>query len=102
MKKSKRTFAFLLVFLTVTIGVIGITGCIKQSHEVRFTNLSSNPYMIEIDGRSNVISGNSYKNYYLDRGTYPWQVTQQSGYLLYPTVRSGTISVNKDKQIVFP
>ncbi|QQS31132.1 MAG: hypothetical protein IPM47_09520 [Sphingobacteriales bacterium] len=69
---------------------------------LRFTNTSSNPYLIEVDGNSNVIQGSTYKDYKLKIGTYAWEVTQQSGYILYPTVLSGTVNLDKDKQIVFP
>lgn len=90
----------------VLLIVISITGCSKletiPSYELRFTCISENPYLIEVDGTSNVISGNSFRNYTLEQGTYSWKVTQQSGYLLYPTILEGTVNLDQDREIVFP
>jgi len=81
-------------------------GCKKEKkeklYELRFTSTSSNPYLINVDGNSDVIGGNTYKSYSFPKGTYAWKVTQQSGYLLYPSVRSGTVNLDQDKEIVFP
>lgn len=71
-------------------------------YELRFTCTSDNPYLIEVAGNSNIVQGHSYKIYNLDQGTYAWKVTQQSGYAFYPTVKSGTVTLNQDKEIVFP
>ena len=73
-----------------------------QTYELRFTCTSDNPYLIEVDGTTNIINGHSYKKYILDKGTYSWKVTQQSGYALYPTVKEGTVNLDQDKEIVFP
>jgi len=75
---------------------------LSATYNLRFTSTSSNPYLIEVDGNSNVISGNTYKDYKLTKGTYSWKVTQQSGYVLYPTEKSGTVNLDQDKEIVFP
>ena len=72
------------------------------TYNLRFTSTSSNPYLVEVDGTSNIIQGNTYKDYKLKKGTYAWKVTQQSGYLLSPTIKSGTVNMDKDSQIVFP
>ncbi len=78
------------------------TGLFKSTYELRFTCTSDNPYLVEVNGYSNIVSGNSYKNYYLKKGTYAWRVEQQSGYVLYPTVKEGTVNLDQDKEIIFP
>jgi len=101
----KKQLLILLVLL-LTLSFVITTGCKKDesrpNYSLRFTNTSENPYLIEIDGTSSTINGNTFKNYSLVQGTYPWKVTQQSGYLLYPTVKEGTVTLNKDKEIIFP
>lgn len=91
------------------VGIIFFSSCSKEdsstatpTYNLRFTNTSSNPYLVEVDGTSNVLSGNTYRDYKLKKGTYAWKTTQQSGYVLYPTVVSGTVNLDQDKQIVFP
>lgn len=71
-------------------------------YTLRFTCTSKNPYLVQIDGNSNVVQGNTYREYYLKKGTYAWKVTQQSGYVFYPTIKEGTITLDQDKEIVFP
>ena len=102
-------------FLIVSLVMFGLTSCEKDddndspssqtttpTYELRFTCTSDNPYLIEVNGNSDVISGNSYRSYTFDKGTYSWKVTQQSGYALYPTVKEGTVNLDQDKEIVFP
>jgi hypothetical protein len=99
----------LLKFITIGLliaGAISFSGCAKEditpTYNLRFTSTSNNPYLVEVDGTSTVLPGNTYKDYKLKKGTYAWKVTQQSGYVLYPTVQSGTVNLDQDKQIVFP
>lgn len=87
---------------TTTTTTPPTTAPVVSSYDLRFTCTSSNPYLIEVDGNSDIVSGNSFKNYTLKKGTYAWKVTQQSGYALYPTVKEGTVTLDKDKGIVFP
>jgi hypothetical protein len=101
-----------LLILTISIligATISLSGCkkneedpIEQSYELRFSNTSDNPYLVEIDGNSNILSGNTFRNYNLTKGTYAWKVTQQSGYLLFPTIQEGTITMDREREIVFP
>ena len=90
------------------VAMVTFSSCSKDnenatpSYQLRFTNTSDNPYLIEVNGGSNVLSGNSFKNYTLNKGTYSWKVTQQSGYVLYPTIKDGTVNLDKDKEIIFP
>ncbi|RLD68667.1 MAG: hypothetical protein DRI87_10305 [Bacteroidetes bacterium] len=101
-----KNLLIILTALLLTFSLLISTGCKKEdarpSYELRFTSTSDNPYLIEIDGTSEVIPGHTFKNYILEQGTYPWKVTQQSGYVLYPTVREGTITLDQDKEIIFP
>jgi len=96
----------ILIASFVMVSLVSLSGCKKDettpNYELRFTNTSDNPYLIEVDGTSNTISGNTYKNYSLEKGTYSWKVTQQSGYVLYPTIKEGTVNLDNDKEIVFP
>ncbi len=89
------------------VALVTFSSCSKDedatpSYELRFTNTSDNPYLIEVDGSSNTVSGHTFKNYTLEKGTYSWKVTQQSGYVLYPTIQEGTVNLDQDKEIVFP
>jgi len=114
---KKVTKLILVGLLMISVGLLA--GCKKDNpspngtgggsssngtptYELRFTCTSDNPYLIEVDGNSDIIQGNSYKTYYLEKGTYSWKVTQQSGYVFYPTVKDGTVNLNADKEIVFP
>ena len=75
---------------------------ITPKYELRFTCTSNNPYKVEIAGHSDIVPGNSYINYNLKNDTYAWKVTQQSGYVLYPTVKEGTVTLTQDYEIIFP
>ena len=99
----------LIILFTVSllmIGVISLSSCKKETqitnYELRFTNTSSNPYFVEINGKTSTLIGNTFKNYDLPKGTYAWKVTQQSGFILFPTVKQGTVSLDQDKEITFP
>jgi hypothetical protein len=92
-------------FLIAVSGLLFIlSSCAKMelTHELRFSCTSNNPYLIEIDGHSDIIQGNSFKDYQLEEGTYAWKVTQQSGYLIYPTIKDGVITLDQDREIIFP
>lgn len=103
-----------LLILTASLilgSALTFTGCKKDddnnqvtlpSYQLRFTNTSDNPYLVEVDGNSNTLSGHSFRNYTLEKGTYAWKVTQQSGYLFYPTIQNGTVTLIQDKEIIFP
>ncbi len=98
-------------FLVISLIVFGLSSCEKDDndgssstpkYELRFTSTSSNPYKVEVAGNSDIISGNSYIKYELEKNTYSWKVTQQSGYAVYPTVKEGTVTLDQDLEIVFP
>lgn len=97
-----------LVLIILLTAVLCTTGCKKEDqdtisrYELRFTNTSDNPYLVEVDGSSAILHSHTFKDYDLERGTYAWKVTQQSGYILYPTVREGTVNLDREKEVVFP
>ncbi len=101
----KMSFARIMLPLMLVV-IVGLAGCKKEetnpSYELRFTCISVNPYLVEVDGNSDIIQGNTFKDYILEKGTYAWKVTQQSGYLIYPTIKEGTLNLDQDKEIVFP
>lgn len=100
MKKIIFKTFFLLGVLSVLM-----SSCEKEddsNFELRFTNISSNSYSLEVNGGSSTISGGTFVNYDLKKGTYSWKVTQLSGYLLYPTIKEGTVNLDQDKEVVFP
>ena len=90
------------------LAVVTTAGCKKEDEEttprfeLRFSNSSDNPYLVEVNGTSSVLDGHTFKDYNLERGTYAWKVTQQSGYVLYPTVKEGTVNLDGDKEVIFP
>ena len=96
----------------ISIVVLGFSSCKKDDnnddpnstpkYELRFTSTSNNPYKVEVAGHSDIISGHSYIKYDLEKNTYSWKVTQQSGYAIYPTVKDGTVTLDQDLEIVFP
>ena len=94
--------------VVISLIAFSLTSCEKDEnssttkYELRFTSTSSNPYKVEVAGNSDIIQGNSYIKYDLEKNTYSWKVTQQSGYAVYPTVREGTVTLDQDKEIVFP
>lgn len=102
-----------LLFFLLGISILVLSSCSKDdddntspdgttNFELRFTCTSSNPYLVEVNGKSNQVDGNSYISYQFPMGTYSWKVTQLSGYVLYPTVQQGTVTLDQDKEIVFP
>lgn len=107
-----RMYFRALIAAIVVVAFISLSGCNKDEddnvtptptkYELRFTCTSSNPYLIEVAGNSDLIWGGTYNIYKLNKGTYAWKVTQQSGYILYPTIKEGTVNLDQDKEIVFP
>lgn len=99
------------ILLILSIIAISVTvGCQKDdegdginSFTVRFVNNSSNPYYLKIDGSfKDEISGNTYQDFAIDKGSHDWEVTQVSGYALYPTTKDGSFYADQDLTITFP
>ncbi|MBQ9435628.1 MAG: PKD domain-containing protein [Bacteroidales bacterium] len=68
---------------------------------IRMTNISSNPYRIYIDGENQgSLSGGYYQDFKVSPGNHRVRILQISGYLLYPTDESYTISCVAEKIVV--
>jgi len=90
-----------------------LTSCEKTASEVlnigyiQCTNVSSDPYFVSISGPTSktiTLSSRSVQTIAVDAGSYKIDVTQKSGYILYPTKQSftGTVKAGKTIYIVFP
>ena len=94
----------------ILIGLLsmGIMSCEKEDcnyGEVRFTNTSSNPYDLYIDGNFiTTVSGNSFIERQILEGQHNGRVEQQSGFILFPTIVETTLSVYgcQQSEWVFP
>lgn len=99
---------FILLLSIILIVLVSTSGCKKEEQEtvskfeLRFTNTSDNPYLVQVSRTSSSLQGQTFKGYNLERGNYAWKVTQQSGYILYPAVEEGTLNLHRDKEVVFP
>ena len=72
---------------------------------IRYTNNSTNPYNIYLDGGSvGSIDGKKYFEKKVSIGTHTVKAIQASGYVLYPTERTATITLTskEEKEFVFP
>ncbi|MBO4614846.1 MAG: hypothetical protein J5709_06990 [Bacteroidales bacterium] len=62
---------------------------------IEFVNNSKNPYTVDVSGYGSfIISGNHYANKSYEPGTYSIKVTQNSGYLFYPTEETYQVNVS--------
>lgn len=71
---------------------------------VYFKNTTSDPYKMEIDGASqgDLPSGTTSNGYTITSGIgHELKVTQQSGYVLYPTVNKKTITLSTGDSYTF-
>jgi PKD repeat protein len=97
-----------------TTTVSALTGNVNNTVEViltstgtlKFTNTSSNPYRIYINGvsTSDLPGGSILYKYYKPIGAYTLRVLQISGYALYPTdlTYSGTLACGSTLSTTFP
>ncbi len=97
--------------LTITIATLAITSCSKnkktkcETGTVRFTCTSNNPYNVYIDGSySFQIGANQFIEKELPKGYHAFKAEQASGYLLYPTVRTSSVTLSgcDDLEFSFP
>lgn len=93
MKKTITALLLLIMFLS---------GCAAlRMGTLQLTNNSSNPYSISIDGVSKgTMNGNTSKEFKLEEGSHSVSATQQSGYVLYPTVFSGSVNIQSGQKSV--
>jgi hypothetical protein len=60
------------------------------------TSTSTNPYTITIDGNNRgVVNGGSGASYDLSVGSHTVTATQNSGYVLFATVKTNTVNINQ-------
>jgi len=98
------------ITLAACIAATALTACTKDSKtcidgDVRFTCTSDNPYRYYIDGvLTGTLNGHTFADHKLSKGTHNLKAEQVSGYVLYPTVRELTISVQgcDSKEFIFP
>lgn len=101
-----RHFTYLLVALALITA-----GCTKSDSNtatvdtgsIRFTNTSSNPYEIFLDGADKGAQpGGTYSTITnVTVGSHTVKASQNSGYIISPTVRNGTLTVTKGQEISF-
>ena len=103
----KKHFFILLISLSV-VSLLE-TSCSKEEicalGVVRFTNTSSNPYNLFINGLFETqLAGNSFIELNFPEGQYAARVEQVSGFLLFPTVVQKNLTVFGCDEIewVFP
>lgn len=83
----------------VTLSAICFYGCSKDDNNttspsggytegtIRFTNNSTNPYNVSIDGvAKGSVNGNTHVELKATKGFHTLKAEQASGYLVYPTV----------------
>lgn len=63
---------------------------------LKFTNNSSNPYNVFVNNVLKIsnLAGNTSNIYFYPPGNYSIRVEQQSGYVLYPTIKTYTGTLN--------
>ena len=92
---------------------IGLSSCTKTTNStgsndtgtIRYTNQSSNPYTIYLDGTSKgSLDGGKYTEFTVYKGDHSTKAEQISGYVVYPTVRTGTVTIagGDSKEFIFP
>lgn len=105
--KSLTPFILFIFFLSGTT----FLSCSKDDIDtcltgtIRFTNTSSNPYDLWVDGNYQFrLSGNTFREIDLTEGQHSANVEQVSGYLIYPTTRETTLNVYgcQEREWVFP
>jgi len=104
----------LTIFFLAMMASFVLSSCSKDSINellnlgtIQCTNTSSDPYFVDISGPSNqtfILNARGVKSVLVKPGSYTISVTQQSGYILYPTKKnySGTLSQGKTIYVVFP
>ncbi len=84
----------------VSVCVLGKTGTLK------FTNLSSNPYDVYINGTLTIqnMPGGAVRQYLAPAANYSIRVLQKSGYILYPTDKTytGAVTCGLTLTTIFP
>jgi len=72
---------------------------------LRLTNISSNPYMYYLNGAYQAtLKGNTFQEFEILEGKHTIRLVQESGYLLFPSIKESSVSVFgcKESELVFP
>lgn len=104
----KKIFTILAMVLIATSF---FTSCEKDDYPdgsststtgiISFVNTSKNSYSIYIDDRSyGSIPGGKYKDIIVKVGTHSYKVSQNEGYVMYPTVGTGQCFISPDEKVV--
>lgn len=98
-----------LSFSLILLSVMLFSTCKKDdpctTGSVRFTNTSTNPYDLYVDDQFQIrISGNTFTELDFPEGQIRVRVEQVSGFILFPTMKEGRISVFgcQENEWVFP
>lgn len=95
-----------LLTIILTIGLL-FAGCTDKDEctngTIRFFCTSSNPYICEINGVvKGTVPANSFIDFTVPEGTHSVRATQQSGYILFPTVVTNSVFGCQTTQFTFP
>jgi len=108
-----KKFTYLLIVLMANFVLFSCEQKESEKNEVKnegyiqCTNISSDPYFVSISGPTSTtisVPGKGVQTVTVKPGYYSVEVTQQSGYILYPTKQTftGTVSLGKTQIVVFP
>lgn len=78
-------------------------GCSKG--KLRYSNRSSNPYRIFLDGQYKAdLNGGNFIEYDVNKGSHSVKAEQISGYAIYPTIRESSFFLDgcDSKEFLFP
>lgn len=102
-------------YILMISAVISLGSCIKQyepepepyvdpctTGTIQLINTSDNPYDVFIDGKGiGQQPGNTTWEKTYDKGYHAIKVQQASGYILYPTIKEGSVTLDGcDKKVI--
>jgi len=102
-----------ILFIAIMVSFV-LSSCDKSTNDVlanlgtiQCTNISSDPYFVSITGpttKTITVQSKGVQSVSVKAGSYTIDVTQQSGYLIYPTKQSfeGTVLSGKTLVVAFP
>jgi hypothetical protein len=90
--------------LIIFAAVVALSSCGKKIANLRYTCTSNNPYTILLDGvNKGTVPPKSFVDLNVPIGTHVVKATQNSGYLLFPTVVEKSINVPAaGAEFIFP